>query len=59
MFTEADRVELHSAVSLDMDDLAEKASKGYALACLSCKSIALANAMSYVLGGRGGITQSR
>ena len=29
MFTEADRVELHNAVTAEMDDLADKASKGY------------------------------
>ena len=32
MFTEPDRVELHSAVVTEMEDLAGKASKGYALA---------------------------
>ena len=29
MFTEADRVELHNAVTAEMGDLADKASKGY------------------------------
>ena len=30
MFTEADRVELHNAVTAEMEDLADKASTGYA-----------------------------
>ena len=43
MFTEADRVELHNAVTTEMVDLAGKASKGYALTLLLVQCVSVDN----------------